>query len=440
MVPPMSAIDLSSFVRPTDPASPRVSTMAGKLVGSEILKIAGEIRALAAKGQAICNLTVGDFDPKQFPIPEGLRARIVEAYEANETNYPPSSGMPELREAVKRLYERELGLVYPLDSVLVAAGARPLIYGTYRAVVDPGDVVVYPVPSWNNNHYVTMLGAKGVVIPCGPETRFLPTRELVEQALPGARLVCLNTPLNPTGTAMSRDMVLGVSEAIVRENEARAGRGEKPVYLMYDQIYWMLTAKGEVHLTPPALVPEMARYTIFVDGISKAFASTGVRVGWALGPTDVIGRMSAILSHVGAWAPRAEQVATARFLDDTSAARAYVETLKEGVIGRLAQLHEGFQALRASGLPVDSLSPEGAIYLTVQLAPFGKKTPSGSVLRTNEDVRRYVLEAAGMGIVPFQAFGYPGDGGWFRLSVGAVSKAEIRDMLPRLEAALRALG
>jgi aspartate aminotransferase len=435
-----SHVDLASFARPVDPSSPRVSAMAAKLVGSEILKIAAEIRALAAKGQPVCNLTVGDFDPKQFPIPEALRAHIVAAYEAHETNYPPSNGMPQLRDAVQRFYQRELGLGYPLESILVASGARPVIYGIYRAVVDDGDTVVYPVPSWNNNHYVTMTGAKSVTVQCGPGTRFLPTREVIEKALPGARLVCLNTPLNPTGTAMSRDTVLGVSEAIVRENEARAARGDKPVYLMYDQIYWMLTAAGTEHVSPPQLVPEMARYTIFVDGISKAFAATGVRVGWAVGPADVIDRMSAILGHVGAWAPRAEQIATAKLLDDSAGCRTYVEGLKGGIVGRLNALHEGFQALKAQGLPADSLSPEGAIYLTVQLAPFGKRTPAGQTLSSNEEVRRYILDAAGIGIVPFQAFGYPGESGWFRLSVGAVSMRDIQDALPRLGEALRALA
>lgn len=435
-----SPVDLASFVRPVDPKSPRVSGMAAQLVGSEILKIAAEIRALVAKGQPVCNLTVGDFDPKQFPIPESLRNHIVAAYDAHETNYPPSNGMPQLRDAVQRFYQRELGLSYPLDSILIASGARPVIYGIYRAVVDPGDTVVYPVPSWNNNHYVTMVGARGVTLQTGPETRFLPNRELIEKALPGARLVCLNSPLNPTGTAMSRDMVLGISEAIVRENEGRVARGEKPVYLMYDHIYWMLTAQGTQHFTPPSLVPEMARYTIFVDGISKAFAATGVRVGWAVGPADIVDRMSAILGHVGAWAPRAEQLATAKMLDEPEVCRSYVDQLKGGIVGRLAALHEGFQALKAQGLAIDSLSPEGAIYLTVRLAPFGKRTPQGKILETNEDVRRYVLDAAGIGIVPFQAFGYPGDSGWFRLSVGAVSMREIQDALPRLGEAFRALG
>ncbi|AKF11506.1 pyridoxal phosphate-dependent aminotransferase [Sandaracinus amylolyticus] len=436
----MATTDLTSIARtaPTSSA-PRVSTMAEGLVGSEILKIAAEIRALIKGGRTVCNLTVGDFDPKQFPIPDALKKAIVDAYDANETNYPPSNGMPELRDALPRFYERELGLRYPLESFLVASGARPVIYGIYRAVVDPGDTVVYPVPSWNNNHYVHMLGAKGVTVPCGPESRFLPSKSELLATLPTARLVCLNSPLNPTGTAMARDQLLGVCEAICAENAKRASRGEKPVYLMYDHIYWMLTAKGTEHYTPPQLVPEMAKYTIFVDGISKAFAATGVRVGWAVGPTDVIDRMSAIIGHVGAWAPRAEQIATARLLDDTSAIKTYVDAMHAGLGSRLNALHEAFQSMKSSGLPVDSLSPEGAIYLTVRIAPFGKKTPSGAELKTNEDVRRYVLEAAGVGIVPFQAFGVPGDDGWFRLSVGAVSEREIRDAMPRLAEALKAL-
>jgi aspartate aminotransferase len=433
-------IDLASHVKTTAPATARVSTMAQGLVGSEILKIAAEIRALIKSGRPVCNLTVGDFDPKQFPIPDALRAAIVAAYDAHETNYPPSNGMPELREAVQRFYARDLGLALPLESFLIAGGARPVIYGIYRAVVDPGDVVVCPVPSWNNNHYIHMTGAKTALVPCGPETRFLPTRESIVDALPSARLVCLNSPLNPTGTAMSTDMVRGISEAIVLENEKREKRGERPCYLMYDHIYWMLTADGTEHVTPPALVPEMARYTIFVDGISKAFAATGVRVGWAVGPTDVIDRMSSIIGHVGAWAPRAEQLATAKLLDDTTSIASYLKVLRGGISRRLDALYAGFSKMKASGLPVDALSPEGAIYLTVRVHPFGKKTPAGATLSTNEDVRRYLLEAAGIGVVPFQAFGVKEESGWFRLSVGAVSEREIDDALPRVAEALSRLA
>lgn len=419
----------------------RVSTMAAGLVGSEILKIAADIRELVREGVEVCNLTVGDFDPKQFPIPERLRMGIRDALVAGQTNYPPSNGMLELREAVRRFYARELGLGYPVDSVLVASGARPCIYAAYRALVNPGDVVAYPVPSWNNNHYCHMLGAEKLEIPCGVESKFLPTREAVLDALPRARMLCLNSPLNPTGTAFDREALQGICEAVVAENHRREQARERPLYLLYDQIYWMLTFSEVEHFSPPQLVPELARWTVFVDGISKAFAATGVRVGWSVGPVDVIKRMSAILGHVGAWAPRAEQVATVGLLDDAEAVAEHLEGFKAGVLNRLRRLYRGLLALKEEGLPVDAVTPMGAIYLTVRVHPFGKRTPAGKILETNEDVRRYLLDQAQVGVVPFQAFGVgEGGKGWFRLSVGAVGEQDIAEALPRIADALRVLG
>ena len=436
-----NAVDLTSLARSTESGgAPRVSAMAGSLIGSEILRIAAEIRALMAKGAKVCNLTVGDFDPRYFPIPDLLAQAIESALLKGETNYPPSNGMQSLREAVVRYYERDLGLRYPVDSVLIMGGARPAIYGIYRTLCDPGDRVIYPVPSWNNNHYVHMLGATGVPIHCRPEDRFLPTREELTEALPGARLLCLNTPLNPSGTAMSRDSLLGICEAILAENAAREKRGERPLYLLFDHIYWMLRFGGLEHVTPPQLLPEMARYTLFVDGISKAFAATGLRVGWSVGPADVIEKMSNVLGHIGAWAPRAEQVATVALLDNPEAIHRYHARFLGEIGRRLDLLHQGIQAAKGRGLPIDSIAPMGAIYLTARIHPFGRRPPHGSELRTNDEIRRYVLEAAGIGVVPFQAFGVPADDGWFRLSVGAVSEADIEAALPRLEAALAALG
>src|SRR5262249_1089575 len=189
------------------------------------------------------------------------------------TNYPPSNGLPELREAVRSLYARELGLDYPVESVLIAGGARPLVYCLYRTLLDPGDVVVYPVPSWNNNHYVHLVGAVGRPLAGTPEARFSPACEAVKPMLPGARLLCLNSPLNPAGTAITRDELRRIAVAVVEENESRELQEERPLYLMYDHIYWMLTFAGTEHFTPPALVPEVARHTVFIDGISKAFAA-----------------------------------------------------------------------------------------------------------------------------------------------------------------------
>lgn len=416
----------------------RASEMAQGLIGSEILKIAADIRAVMARGENLANLTVGDFSPCEFRIPEALERRITEAYAAGETNYPPSDGVGTLREAVRSFYARRLGLDYPLSSILIAGGGRPLIYGAYRAVVDPGDRVVFPVPSWNNNHYVHMTGATAVPVVCGPETHFLPTREQLAPVVRDARLIALCSPLNPTGTLFDPEQLLGICDLVLEEN-ARRGPGERPLYLLYDQIYWMLTFGDARHHTPVGLRPEVARYTIFVDGISKAFAATGVRVGWSAGPPDIMDKMAGILGHVGAWAPRPEQVAVAGLLADDEAIDAYQGAMKAGVEARLVALHEGLAAMRAQGLPVDAIPPRAAIYLTAHFDLLGAKTPAGTLLKNGEDVRQFLLNEAGMAVVPFSAFGAVDDSGWCRLSVGAVSAGEIAALLPRLERALKAI-
>src|SRR5437868_8049372 len=126
-----------------------LSGMAKGLIGSEILRIASEIRAAITAGQKIANFTVGDFSSREFPIPDRLREGTVRALAAGETNYPPSDGVLRLREAVREFWRDRLEMDLPLESVVIAGGSRPVIYGIYRAVVEPGDTVVYPVPSWN---------------------------------------------------------------------------------------------------------------------------------------------------------------------------------------------------------------------------------------------------------------------------------------------------
>jgi aspartate aminotransferase len=418
----------------------RVSRMASELVGSEILQIAAEIRARRGVKEHVCNLTVGDFEPAQFPIPDELRRGIVRALKKGQTNYPPSEGLPELREAISRFYQRELGLPVEPANVLVAGGARPLLYVAYRTLLDARERVVYPTPSWNNNHYAHLAAAEGVAVACGPSTRFLPTEHELAPVLPGARLLALNSPLNPTGTAFDPAVLERIAEAVVAENRGRRVRGARELFLLYDQVYWRLCVEGARHATPGGLVPEVRDVTVYVDAISKAFAATGLRVGWAVGPADVIERMSAVLGHVGGWAPRAEQLATAHFLDDSAAGERFLARFRTAVAARLARLHAGFEAMRARGLPVESLAPMGAIYLSVRFHPHGRRAPGGQVLRTSEDVRRYLLEAAAVGVVPFRAFGVETDDGWFRLSVGAVSLDDIDAALPRIERALGALA
>jgi aspartate aminotransferase len=423
----------------TQTAAPRLSHMAEQLYGSAILGIAAEIRGLVAAGADVCNLTVGDFSPAEFRIPAGLERRIIEALARGETNYPPSNGLPALREVVAEMYRERLGLDVGAGSVVVCGGSRPAIYATYRCLVDPGDRVVYPAPSWNNDSYVIVSEAEGVPISCDASTNFLPTRASLEDAVRGARLLALNTPLNPAGTAFDAETLGSICDLVLEEN-ARRGPDERPLYVMFDQVYWMLRFGNTPHVTPTGLRPAMAPYTIYVDGISKALASTGLRVGWVIPPADLAGRFCDFLGHVGAWAPRPEQIATADFLRAQDEVDAYVAETCAGLEARLEALHLGMLAMRERGLPVDVARPMGAIYLSVRFDLNGRRAPDGETLATNDDVRRYLLEAAGFAVVPFQAFGVVGDDGWFRLSVGAVSLGAIAEALPRVEAAIRAVA
>jgi aspartate aminotransferase len=416
----------------------RLSTVAGGLVPSEILRIAAEIRDLLAQGKAVCNLTVGDFAPREFPIPERLARGVVRQIELGQTNYPPSYGLPELRKAVIAFYNEWLGIDTALENVLIAAGGRPIIYGVYRTVVNPGDTVVFPVPNWNNESYVQIAGARAVEVLCGPETGFLPSAAMLAPALRGASLLVLNSPMNPAGTLFTETQLAEICDAVLAEN-ARRGSGERPLFLLFDQMYWMLTFGGGRHFTPTRLRPEMADYTIYVDGISKAFAATGLRVGWGIGPADVIGSMGDLLTHAGTWAPRAEQLATADMLGATADIKSFHSTMLREVEKRLTLLADGIQAMKREGLPVDSTRPSGAIYLSARFALNGRELKDGEALRSNADIRKWLLRTAGLAAVPFQGFGLKEETGWFRLSVGAVSVEEIRGLLPRLREALSSL-
>ena len=414
------------------------SLLAEGLIGSPILKIAAEVRALAASGKQLCNLTVGDFAPSEFPVPELLSKELTTAVQKGETNYPPSTGVQSLRTAVIAFCERRLGLTTSNDGVLITAGARPVIYGAYRVIVDPGEKVVFPVPSWNNSHYCQMSGAVAVPVACDARTAFLPTAAMLKSKLRDARMLVLNSPVNPTGTVLKADQLAEICDLILEENERREGT-DRPLYLLYDQVYWMLTF-GVEHVHPVALRPDMARYTIYVDGISKAFAATGLRVGWGVGPASVVSQMSDLLTHVGAWAPRPEQVATGNLLGRDDVIDSFHDTMKREVLARLQTIHDGLQALKAEGFAVDAAIPSGAIYLSARFQLHGKQTPEGRTLDSDDAVRSYLLQSAGLAAVPFSAFGQPEGSGWFRLSVGAVSLPDIEKLMVRLKPALAALN
>ncbi len=437
------SLDISAYLESALAESPDargISDMAQRLTGSPILTIAGQVKAKIAAGEDLLNLTVGDFSPKEFPIPEALKDGVIDALQDGQSNYPLATGVIECREAVQDLFKTKMGLDYPLDSILIAGGARPMIAGTYMALLNRGDKVVFGLPSWNNDYYCNITGAKQAALPTTPEHRFFMHNEDLLAHVSDARLLVLNTPQNPTGTVMEEDVLKEICDAVVHENELRKKDGRPALYVMFDQIYWLLTFDGVEHHNPVSIVPEMAPYTIFVDGISKGFAATGLRVGWAVGPQDVIKKMGAILSHIGAWAPKPEQIGTAALLRNIDAVDGYLANMKREVGTRLQVLSDTMQTLKADGFDVDCIPPQGAIYLSMRIDLKGKRTANGEVLKTDEDVRRFLLDEAGVALIPFSCFGVEGDIGWFRASVGTVSIEQCKTVAERFRGAFAKLS
>ncbi|MBI5065555.1 pyridoxal phosphate-dependent aminotransferase [Candidatus Woesearchaeota archaeon] len=409
-----------------------VSEMAENLKSSEIIKIANQIKEKIKEGKKIHNLTIGDFDPKIFSLPEEFKEEIINAYQKKETNYPPPEGVRELREEISKFLKKKENLEYSPEDIIISGGGRPLIYATYLTTIDKNDKVIYSVPSWNNNHYCHLSGASSTIIKTKPENNFMPTAEEIHANIKGAVLIALCSPLNPTGTIFENEQLKKICDVILEENKKRS-TNEKPICLLYDQIYWQLVYEKNKNPNPVSLRPEMKEYTIFIDGMTKAFAATGVRVGWAFGPKKVMNKMKSILSHVGAWAPKAEQIAAANYFKREKNVDQFLNSFKEEIYYRLERFYEGFNDLKKKGYNVDVIQPQASIYLTVKIDLEGQ-----GKLKTNKDVNDYLLEEANIALIPFYCFGAE-DSPWYRLSIGTVKKEEIKTILGNLENALKKL-
>lgn len=416
----------------------KLSYLSETLIGSEIVKLGGEIREKIRQGERIYNFTVGDFDPAIFPIPEELEDGIVEAYRKHFTNYPAAEGNLDLRESILSFTKDTEGLDYGLNEILVASGGRPLIYAVFRAICDKGDKIIYAVPSWNNNHYTHFVGGDHIVVEAKAENNFMPSAEDILPYIKQATLIALCSPQNPTGTTFKKHDLEAICDLVLEENKRR-GDHEKKLYVMYDQMYWHLTYGDIQHYDPVSLRPEMRHYTIFIDAISKVFAATGVRVGWSLGPSTIIAKMRAILTHIGAWAPMAEQKAVAGYFSKREAIKNFLSNFKKEIEERLRGIYEGFISLKNEGLPVDAITPEAAIYLTIKVDATGKKTAEGNTLKDQSEVTAYLLNEAKLAVVPFYAFGADRSSPWYRLSVGTCKKEEINEMIDKLREALKKL-
>jgi len=404
----------------------KLSHVGSNIVGSEIIKISQQIKEIS-KTKKIQNLTIGDFDSNINPIPEKLKNYIVESYNENLTNYPLSSGQLNLRQSVSEYLKKRQGVDYNENEILIGCGVRPLIYTLYKTLVNSGEEVIYPVPSWNNNHYSFLHGAIKNEIECKPENSFFPTLEDIDSRINDkTSLICICSPQNPTGRVINPEVLKDICDLIVRENKHRELKvGSKPLYLFFDQIYSDITVEG-LFVNPLILCPEIRDYLICVDGISKSLCATGVRVGWVFGPQEIISKMTEVFSHIGAWAPKPEQNAVAKYLNDYNHVVEFVKTKTKQYSEISNKICDKIQELKDSGFRINYQRPEGGIYISVYLEE--------SLSFPNvESYVKFLINRCNIGLVPFEYFGTKENKGWFRMSIGSVNPKNIDQIFDSLE-------
>lgn len=404
----------------------KLSNVGNNIVGSEIIKISQQIKEIS-KTKKVQNLTIGDFDSNINPIPEKLKEYIVESYNENLTNYPLSAGQLNLRQSVSEYLKKRQGINYNENQILVGAGVRPLIYTVYKTLVNSGEGVIYPVPSWNNNHYSFLHGAVKQEIECEPENSFFPTvMDIDNEINDNTSLICICSPQNPTGRVINPETLKGICELIVNVNKIRVDYEDlRPLYLFFDQIYSDLSVDGSfVH--PLTLCPEIEPYLICVDGVSKSLCATGIRVGWLFGPQDIVNKMTEVFSHIGAWAPKPEQNAVARYLNDYDEMVGFVTTKTKQYSEITNKICNKIDELREKGFRIDCQRPEGGIYISIH---FGDSLSFPSM----ETYTKFLIDKCGIGLVPFEFFGSKENRGWFRMSIGGVNPNNVEEILHLLE-------
>jgi aspartate aminotransferase len=403
----------------------KLSHVGNNIVGSEIIKISQQIKEIS-KTKKVQNLTIGDFDSNINPIPEKLKDYIIDSYNENLTNYPLSAGQLNLRQSVSEYLKKRQGIDYNENEILVGGGVRPLIYTVYKALVNNGEGVIYPVPSWNNNHYSFLHGAVKQEIECRPENSFFPTASDIDVKINDkTSLICICSPQNPTGRVINPEVLKSICELVVNENRVRESQvGSRPLYLFFDQIYSDLTVEGSF-IHPLTLCPEIRNYLICVDGISKSLCATGIRVGWMFGPQDIIGKMTEVFSHIGAWAPKPEQNAVARYLNDYEDMVEFVNSKTKQYSDISNKICDKIQELKDKGFRIDYQRPEGGIYISIYL---GESLSFPNI----ESYTKFLINRCGIGLVPFEYFGSQLNRGWFRMSIGGVDPNNIEEILNSL--------
>ncbi|MDH4150266.1 MAG: aminotransferase class I/II-fold pyridoxal phosphate-dependent enzyme [Betaproteobacteria bacterium] len=350
---------------------------------------AQKVRDLRAAGRDVIGLMIGEPD---FETPPHVKRAVVAAMDRNETRYTPINGIPQLREAVRNKFIRENGLDFSAEQVMAGTGSKQILFNALQATVGPGDEVIIPAPYWISYLDMTLVAdGTPVVVTCGIDRGFKLTPEQLEAAItPRTKWLLLNSPGNPSGAIYSREELLALAEVLRRHPQ---------VWVLSDDIYEHLRFDGVEFCTMAQVAPDLADRTLTVNGVSKAYAMTGFRLGYAAGPLELIRAMVKMQSQSTAGVNSLSQWAAVEALNGPQ------EFLAERAAAFQERRDHMLELLReVPGLTCDK--PQGAFYLFPRCAGLlGRKTPDGKVLEKEVDVVVYLLEHAGVAVVQGEAYG-----------------------------------
>jgi len=356
---------------------------------SATMVLTQKARDLKASGRDVISLTVGEPD---FDTPDNIKQAAVAAIARGETKYPPVLGIPPLREAIAAKFRRENGLDYKASDVIVGTGGKQVLYNAFLVTMNPGDEVIIPAPFWvSYPEMVAINGGNPVIVPTTLENGYKLQAEDLERAItPRTKWVLLNSPSNPTGAAYTRAELTALTDVLVRHPN---------IWVLTDDMYEHLTYGDFVFTTPVQVEPELKSRTLTVNGVSKAYAMTGWRIGYAAGPAELIKAMDMVQGQQTSGACTIAQWAAVEALtgpqDFIPMARKAFEERRDLVVSMLAQAKH-----------LKCPKPEGAFYVYPDCsAAIGKTAPSGKTIATDEDFVSELLETEGVATVHGSAFG-----------------------------------
>jgi aspartate aminotransferase len=380
---------------------------------SATIAVSQKARELKAKGRDVISLGAGEPD---FDTPDNIKKAAIEAINRGETKYTAVAGILELREAIVRKFKRENNLDYTANQVIVGTGGKQILFNALMATLNPGDEVIVPAPYWvSYPEMVALCGGTPVFVGTTIDTKFkLQAADLEAAITPKTKWLIFNSPSNPSGAAYTRDELKAITDVLMRHPH---------VWILTDDMYEHLTFDDFKFTTPAEVEPGLYNRTLTMNGVSKAYAMTGWRIGYAAGPIELIKAMDMIQGQQTSGTNSIAQWAAVEALNGP---QDFITQNKKIFQGRRDLVVSMLNQAKGITCPV----PEGAFYVYPSCAGLiGKTSPSGKVIETDEDFVSELLEAEGVAVVHGSAFGL---GPNFRISY-ATSEALLEDACSRIQ-------